>query len=217
MAEFYVFGSVCRGEPDRGSDVDILVVEDNAARRAQLPRHWSVYSRRRLRALYSRGTLFAWHLHLEAVQLWPQGSPGFLKRIDPPRKYTGAAREASGLLKIMQSACDELRRGTKSPVYEFGLLALAARDLAMAAAPSLDGRFNFSRHAPLQGDTAFPLSKRAFDYLLACRRASTRETDFTRNPKIEAQICRKLPALEAWATNLQRRLIDEELFTKDRS
>lgn len=217
MAEFYVFGSVCRGEPDFGSDVDILVVEDSTARRAQHPPHWSVYSRRRLRALYSRGTLFAWHLHLEAVQLWPRGSPGFLKQIGPPRKYTGAAREAAGLVKIMQGACDELRRGTKSPVYELGLLALAARDLAMAAAPSLEGRFNFSRHAPVQGRTAFPLTKHAFDYLLACRRASTRETDFARNLKIEAQICRQLPAFQTWAINLQRRLKNEKFSTKDRS
>jgi len=62
MREYFVFGSVCRGESDKGSDVDVLVISNETAAKNELPAQWSVYSPRRIRMLFSRGTLFAWHL-----------------------------------------------------------------------------------------------------------------------------------------------------------
>ncbi len=205
MREFHSYGSVCRGEPDPGSDVDILVISDRRDR-ADLPSSWSCYSRRRLRTLFTRGTLFAWHLYLESVPLWPRCA-GYLKKIGPPSPYAAAAREIADLHRILRGAAKELADGTSSPVYEFGLLSLACRDTAMAAFPALQGRFDFSRYAPLHLKTAaFPLSKKQFDYLLACRRATTRGCDLRRQPKLERQVLARLERLEAWCADLLNRV-----------
>lgn len=203
MREFYVFGSVCRGEPDPGSDVDVLVISDQPGAARELPTAWSIYSTKRLRQLFARGTLFAWHLYLEAVPIWPRGEPGFLKRIGPPAAYAGAKREISDLQKILRSAVTEIEHGTPSPVYEFGLIALACRDTAMAASPVLAGHFDFSRHAPLALSAArFPLTQRQFDYLLACRRATTRGGEFSRNIRMEEQVKARSAALCQWSIRI---------------
>jgi hypothetical protein len=206
MREIYIFGSVCRGEQDMGSDVDILVVADSALDRENLPSAWSCYSRRRLRILFSRGTLFAWHLYLESVQLLPRGIDGFLKKIGPPKPYVDARREIAALQCILQGAVKELSCGTQSPVYEFGLLAMTCRDIAMAAFLPLVGRFNFSRYAPLHLPAGFPLSKAQFDYLLQCRRVSTRGGDLRRRSRVERQILIHLPQLNAWCNKLLSRV-----------
>lgn len=210
MREFYVFGSVCRGEPDPGSDVDVLVISNEPSAARELPAAWSLYSPRRLRQLFARGTLFAWHLYLESVPVWPRGAPGFLKRIGPPAAYVGARREIADLQKILRSAVAELERGTLSPVYELGLIALACRDTAMAASPTLAGHFDFSRHAPLALLSArFPLTRRQFDYLLSCRRATTRGGEFSRNARIEQQVKARSTALCQWSAQVFDRISRE--------
>jgi hypothetical protein len=179
---------------------------DDRRGHSDLPSTWSCYSRRRLKILFKRGTLFAWHLYLEAVPLWPRG-PGYLKKIGPPRPYTGASREITDLYKILRNSARELATGSSSPVYEFGLLALACRDAAMAAFPSLHRCFDFSRHAPLHiTSIVFPLSKRQFDYLLACRRATTRGCDLQRHSGVERQIIGRLGQLDSWCASLLDRV-----------
>ncbi len=203
MREFYVFGSVCRGEPDTGSDIDILVITDEQQAKRELPASWSIYSPRRLQNLFARGTLFAWHLHQEAVPIWPRRNPTFLKRLGKPSPYLRGAAEIEDLIAVLGSAISRLNAGAPSAVYEFGLIALACRDSAMAAAPILTGKFDFSRHAPLHLPTSkFPLSRRSFDYLLNCRRATTRGGKFRRNHKIERHVQSLAPDLRNWALNL---------------
>lgn len=211
MHEFHIFGSVCRGEPDVGSDVDVLVVSDDRPARKELPPSWSYYSRRRIRALFARGTLFAWHLYLESVKVWPRRGCGYLQKIGPPKPYTGAVREIGDLQRVLLRAIAELERGTHSSVYEFGLVSLACRDAAMAAFPVIYGRFDFSRHAPLHlAGNRFPLSTAQFDYLLACRRATTRGGGLRRQPRIERQVISNLPRLKAWCKNILVRLKNEQ-------
>ncbi|HWC58441.1 MAG TPA: hypothetical protein VHC44_02010, partial [Verrucomicrobiae bacterium] len=176
----------------------------------ELPPAWSLYSSRRLRQLFARGTLFAWHLYLESVPVWPRARTHFLKKIGPPAPYGGARREIADLQKILRSAVAELERKTPSVVYELGLIALACRDTAMAASPKLTGRFDFSRHAPLVLPTArFPLTRRQFDYLLSCRRATTRGGEFFRNIRIEQQVKARSTALCEWSARILDRIAHE--------
>lgn len=216
MKEIYIFGSVCRGEPDLGSDVDVLVIDTPHTARREFPANWSCYSRRRLRVLFGRGTLFAWHLYLEAVQVWPRRDYGYLQKIGPPRPYRGAVREVTDLQRILLGAVTELTRGSRSSVYEFGLIALACRDIAMAAAPALTGRFDFSRYAPVQlAGAGFPLTSGQFEYLLACRRATTRGGGLRRRPRIERRIITNFPHLQSWCAHLLLRLKNDQLPPQD--
>ncbi len=203
MREFYAFGSLCRGEPDAGSDVDILVITDQVNATKGIPNAWSKYSPRRIRELFARGTLFAWHLYLEAVPLWPRNGQGFLQRVGPPNDYKNARREIIDLRRILDDALIELSRGTPSAVYECGLISLACRDIAMAASLTINGGFNFSRYAPLRlNQTPFSLTKAKWDYLLACRRATTRGGSFRRNRRIEHHIVSEADNLLNWSSKI---------------
>jgi len=131
------------------------------------------------------------------VPVWPLEEQNFLKRIGPPAKYEDAKKEITELRRILCDALIELTRGTSSVTYELGLIALACRDAAMAAFPLLHHSFDFSRYAPLHlRSSKFPLSKRQFDYLLTCRRATTRGGEFRRNTHIEQQIIAQAPHRE---------------------
>jgi hypothetical protein len=139
--------------------------------------------------------------------LWPRNGRSFLEKIGPPRPYTAAVREVTDLQKILISALLELQKGTTSSVYELGFISLACRDTAMAAFPALTGRFEFSRHAPILLPKArFPLTKHQFDYLLACRRATTRGGSFRRLPHIERNILKLAQPLRDWSASVLSRL-----------
>ena len=56
----YAFGSLCRGEIDELSDVDLLACVDTQEQAGKIdPSRFSVYTRDRLRALWLEGNPFA--------------------------------------------------------------------------------------------------------------------------------------------------------------
>jgi predicted nucleotidyltransferase len=61
----YAFGSLCRGEVSRNSDVDLLALVDGFDERFN-PEIYSIYSYRRIEELWREGNPFAWHLSLES-------------------------------------------------------------------------------------------------------------------------------------------------------
>lgn len=60
----YVFGSLCRGELDNKSDIDILIISDEKF--GSEYNKYSVYSYEKIRELWLDGNPFAWHLYLES-------------------------------------------------------------------------------------------------------------------------------------------------------
>lgn len=74
----YAFGSLCRGELDEFSDVDLLAcVESQEQVRNINPRRFSVYTHDRIRALWSEGNPFAWHLYLESKLVFASDDKDF--------------------------------------------------------------------------------------------------------------------------------------------
>jgi hypothetical protein len=203
--ELYVFGSLAEGTIDADSDVDVLAVTADASQRLSLPQGWCVYTPEGLQEMFREGRLFAWHLHFSAVQVWPR-SPGLLNRLGQPAEYRGASAEIRSLITIASDAVCELTNGTPSIVYELGLLYLCARDVAMAAAPTLLGRFEFSRLTPCAYmDPEFPLSLAEYEYLMRCRRAGTRGSPVPDDRPVLAKVLGKTGALMAWLRDLEER------------
>jgi len=66
----YAFGSVCRGEVSRDSDIDLLCIDEGTQADRFDPELYSVYSYERIRELWSEGNPFAWHLWLESRLLF---------------------------------------------------------------------------------------------------------------------------------------------------
>ena len=59
----YAFGSLCRGQVDLESDVDLLAIVDGHDDRFD-PSKFSIYSYNRVREIWQEGNPFAWHLSL---------------------------------------------------------------------------------------------------------------------------------------------------------
>lgn len=198
MADIYAFGSVVSGEFDEGSDTDILAIESPFDEN-RYPSDWSVYSRDRIKELYSRGTLFAWHLHLEAVPIFSSASGGFLESIDPPAPYSEAKQEIQLLLTIAKTALAELASDTPSSIYELGILGVAIRDIGMAASHILNGNFCFSKFAPfLLRSAALPMNRDDYFFLIKCRRATTRGYHVNYDDERCRKIMETSPSIFEW-------------------
>ena len=204
--EIYVFGSITSGDVDAGSDVDVLAIVEAEETRA-LPNHWSVYRRERIHQLFARGTLFAWHLHKDARLVFPCDREGLIESLGEPAPYLRAEQEIEMLMHIARDACRELAAGTPSPVYELGLLFVASRDVAMAAAPCMSAEFVFSRFAPYGLQTpSYPLDRSDYEVLMACRRASTRGGAFELAADALQRLAGRAEDILAWLYDVKRRV-----------
>jgi len=208
MREFYLFGSARTGEVDSGSDVDLLVINEDG-QRVGYPTSWSVYSARRVQELFSRGMLFAWHLHREAFQIFSDTGANFLESLGPPAPYApNAIVEIESLSRITCEALDELADGTPSWVYERGLVYVGLRDIGMAAALVLDGAPNFSKHAPfaLGAVGPPPLSVERYDQLMNCRRACTRDQFLVPVEEASRLSAAELSGIRDWCNDVLERV-----------
>ena len=184
--EIYVFGSMTRGEVSPTSDTDILVVQ-NDPDQAQCPASWSVYSRDTVKSYFAAGRLFAWHLHLEAVQIYPRGEHGLLAQLGQPAPYLTMAEDLSDLINLLGDAARELQADSPSSIYELGLVYTAVRDIAMTASWALLDRPSFSRYVPYELPVRCPIPRDLYEIAMQARHASTRGTrepeDFERAAK----------------------------------
>ena len=65
LLHIYAFGSVCRGEIAKGSDVDLLAITSGGAN--DLTRAmFSIYAHSKILLIWKESNPFAWHLHLES-------------------------------------------------------------------------------------------------------------------------------------------------------
>lgn len=199
--EIYAFGSMTRGDVSATSDADILVIDDSRDR-SRYPHSWSVYSRETIRKYFVEGRLFAWHLHLDAVQVFPRHSRGLLSNLGMPASYRSLEEDLNDLTTILCDALTELRMCTPSTVYELGLAYTATRDIAMSASWSLLERPSFSRYVPYQIPIDFPIPRDIFDTAVGARHASTRGSRPPDRWKSAAEFFQSSPLLD-WALRVR--------------
>jgi hypothetical protein len=195
--EIYVFGSMTRGEVSSSSDADVLVIQDNSES-GSFPPSWSVYSKKTIEAYFAAGRLFAWHLHLEAVRVYPRSGSGFLADLGEPAPYSSVAEDLADLRFLLENSILELQNDSPSPIYELGLAYTAIRDIAMAASWSMLAKPSFSRYVPYELPVRCPLSQAVYETAMRARHASTRGTAEPRDYALAAKHLKAAPILE-WA------------------
>jgi hypothetical protein len=171
--EIYIFGSATRGEVSPSSDIDVLVIQEHPTPEI-FPNTWSVYSERTIEDYYKTGRLFAWHLHLEAVEIFPKTGENFLNRLGTPSAYTNLAEDFSDLRSLLNDSLSELAHGTESPIFELGIIYTAIRDIAMAASWFLLPKPTFSRYAPYILPVYCPIPREVYNIAMSARHTSTR-------------------------------------------
>jgi len=170
----YVFGSVCRGEIDHGSDVDLIALVSEFDSRFD-PSIYSIYSYTRLKGLWQEGNPFAWHLAIESKMVFSSDGNDFIKNLGKPSRYNSTKLDCLKFYNLFLTAASSIISGCSSAVFELSTIFLAIRNFATCYSLGQLGYHDFSRYSAQRlGDDSLSLPKDCFSILERCRILSTR-------------------------------------------
>jgi len=168
----YAFGSICRGEIDASSDIDLLACL-SAPKAGINPDRFSIYTHTRLRELWQQGNPFAWHLHLESRILFSSDGEDFVGELGRPNNYTHTASDCEKFRLLFSDSLTALRESSNSRTFNLSCMFLATRNFATCFALG-EGKPTFSRYSPFELDSKFPISREDFEIFARARILSTR-------------------------------------------
>ena len=168
----YAFGSICRGEFDPLSDVDLLACVSEKDSSFD-PEKFSIYTHERMKEMWRDGNPFAWHLHLESKLIYSSTGRDFIKELGSPAGYTNGKNDCAQFFELLKCAKQNLSQSSNSPVFEISCIFLAARNFATCLSLSY-GKPVFSRRSPLLINNPLDLSDSDFNLLVRARVLSTR-------------------------------------------
>lgn len=202
IRHLYAFGSLCRGEIDRLSDVDLLACVADTKDAGDIDRNqFSIYTRDRLRDLWKEGNPFAWHLHLESRLVYSSDGLDFLVQLGAPHKYSRAADDCAKFSRLFDESWRSLIASTDSQTFHLSCLFLATRNFATCYS-FLCGRPIFSRSSPLLIDSPAPLSKEVFSILVRARVLSTRGLGEPLSSAEIDSVRSSCPSIREWMSTL---------------
>ncbi|CAM3053047.1 nucleotidyltransferase domain-containing protein [Pseudomonas plecoglossicida] len=168
----YAFGSVCRGEIDKGSDVDLLACVDGPAPHIDTEKY-SVYQYERLESLWEEGNPFAWHLHLESKLLFASDGTDYLGGLGSPAAYTQGDEDCEKFRVLFERSLEAVSQSSNSATFHLSCIFLAVRNFATCHSLSL-GKPIFSRRSPLLISPSLDVGSEVFSILTRARLLSTR-------------------------------------------
>ncbi len=168
----YAFGSICRGEVDAASDIDLLACL-SAPNPEIVPEKFSIYTYERIRELWQEGNPFSWHLHLESKLIYSSDGSDFLMELQEPSKYKKVSEDCMKFNKLFLESYHSLMESSNSIVFHLSCMFLATRNFATCYSLGT-GQPIFSRMSPLLIDRKLPIAKEDFDIYARARILSTR-------------------------------------------
>lgn len=169
---FYAFGSLCRGEADFSSDVDLLACISEEQPQID-SKKFSIYTYSRLQELWDEGNPFAWHLHLESKLIFSSDGSDFLSDLGKPSKYTMISEDCTKFYKLFLESYQSLIQYDNNAVFNLSCMFLAVRNFATCYSFHTEKPI-FSRKSPLLIDPKLPITNEIFDIFVRSRILSTR-------------------------------------------
>ena len=147
LFHIYAFGSICRGEIEPSSDIDLLAITSVGSN--QLSRNkFSIYSHMKIKEIWLHGNPFAWHLYKEAKLVYSSNEIDFIEKLGQPRKYTNSRNDCEKFLRIFRDSHSSLNENQSSVVFDLSAAFLGIRNFATCYLLGL-GHFDFSRRVAL--------------------------------------------------------------------
>lgn len=199
----YAFGSVCRGEIDRGSDIDLLACVDGSAPQIDLNKY-SLYQYERLREMWNEGNPFAWHLHLESKLLFTSDGMDFLASLGKPAPYSKGNADCAKFQQLFDRSYGKLIESSNSATFHLSCVFLAVRNFATCRSLSL-GQPIFSRNSPLLVTPSLDIDLSAFSVLTRARLLSTRGYGENLTDDEIATTTKAISVVPQWMASLWRR------------
>lgn len=197
---FYAFGSICRGEVDRSSDVDLLACITGPNPHIDTDK-FSVYQHDRLRCLWAEGNPFAWHLHLESRLLFSSDGVDFIASLGVPAAYKAGAEDCDKFARLFFDSLDQLSKTRVNATFNLSCMFLGVRNFSTCYS-LWRGHPVFSRKSPLLIDAPLSVDEGAFDVLVRARVLSTRGIGDALSDEEVMLALRTAPAIQVWMSQL---------------
>lgn len=174
--ELYIFGSFCRGEIDKYSDIDLLVIKGE---REDLPQFelekYSIYNCGRIIKLWNEGNPFAWHLFTESKLIFSNNNESLIQKLGEPAPYKSMENDLNKFHKLFLDSKNSLINNKDSLDFDLSMIFLAIRNFASCFSLGFLNKFNFSRRSAINiGVDSINLSPIIFETLEKSRILSTR-------------------------------------------
>ncbi len=143
----YAFGSICRGEVDQSSDIDLLVCIENDNLSINKDQ-FSIYKYPRIKELWQEGNPFSWHLDLESKIIFSSDNSDFIKSLGIPSPYIKKIEDCAKFRALFQQSFDALVNTKTSKIFNLSCMFLATRNFATCYSLG-NGKPIFSRKSPL--------------------------------------------------------------------
>lgn len=198
----YAFGSLCRGDVDSKSDIDLLAIVDGRNDRFD-SQVFSIYGYERIREIWALGNPFAWHLHLESRFLYSSDGSDFIASLNQPATYTGVIDDCLKFKGIFHAARSELEKQTPSVTFELSNVFLAIRNFATCYSLGKFHRPDFSRFASLRLENdSLKIDRLTFEILERARILSTRGKGDPISLEEVRIVLNSLDVIECWMDSL---------------
>jgi hypothetical protein len=174
MKWVYAFGSICRGEFDINSDIDLLLISDISISDVSTSK-FSIYSTEKIKRLWSEGNPFAWHLHLESKLIFSGNGEDCLTLLGKPSPYTTCNEDIQKFKTVVSTSIESLRSSSLSRTFDAANIFLGIRNAAMCYSLTTQNKPDFTRNSALNlGKASLPITKGSYDTLMKARITSTR-------------------------------------------
>lgn len=198
----YAFGSVCRGEIDNLSDIDLLAITEGYDKRFDTA-IYSIYSYNRLSDLWEEGNPFAWHLASEAKIIFSSDGENYLETLGSPMPYRNCLKDCEKFYNLYCASYNSICSRGSSIVFELSTIFLAVRNFATCFLLGNENIKKFSRRSALQMEgKSVNISPETFDTLERARILSIRGAgEMIKKEKIISSL-KELPLIKNWMSEL---------------
>lgn len=198
----YAFGSVCRGEVDASSDIDLLAIVNGYDSRFN-PSDYSIYSYGRIHDLWNQGNPFAWHLFLESKLVYSQDDIDFLKSIGEPSIYNSGIEDCKKFREIFLSAKESIDSSELTEIFDLSSVFLAVRNFATCYSLHSELTPDFSRNSARNlGNHSIPIDTSTYSFLERSRVLCTRGIGEILNSAEIDQAKKALGEIDSWMTGI---------------
>lgn len=205
----YAFGSVCRGEVDTGSDIDLLAVVEGFDKRFD-PDMYSIYTLSRLKEIWEQGNPFAWHLALESKLLFSCDNIDVLGNLGKPNLYLNGIEDCKKFYNIFNKSVASIKASQSSIVFDLSTVFLAIRNFATCFSLAMSKHPDFSRSSAKRLEKhSIPISDASYNTYeksrILCTRGLGKDID---QDQIKFAL-KEIDTIDKWMCDLIKMMVEK--------